>query len=283
MKNKSYYTISLLASWIGMLNHSIAQGFELPFNLEQPVQTMYVDSALREISGLSTVPGDTTLLAAIHDEAGIIYFLKKSDGTITCTIPFKSKGDFEGIEIYNKTAYAVKSDGELFVIDLMDCTNPKTKSHKTGLKKEQDIEGLCINTQTQSLVFVTKQDPKLSSQRIIYSMPLAYTDADTCMMIFQFLPEKMIATTADKKQKNYFSPSGISIDPLTGLYYLLSTASKEIAVFKQEGTLVGLFPLDKTIFAQPEGITFDQNGNLFISNEYKGADKLANIVYFKRK
>ena len=46
----------------------------------------------------------------------------------------------------------------------------------------------------------------------------------------------------------------------------------------KDGLLNAVYPLDKTMFRQPEGITFMPNGNLLISNEAKGST--ANILIF---
>jgi hypothetical protein len=53
-----------------------------------------------------------------------------------------------------------------------------------------------------------------------------------------------------------------------------------LTVFDRTGHLKNVIALDKRIFQQPEGMCFDQYGNLFISNEANGGT--ANILKFEK-
>jgi uncharacterized protein YjiK len=238
-----------------------------------------LDSTLREISGLSLVPGDSTLLAANHDEAGEVIFLRKTTGVITCKVPFRGKGDFEGIELGHKVAYAIKSDGDLYTINLSDCNKPQVTVFVTGIPKERDVESLTLDTAAQQLIFVTKEDPKQNTKRSVYAV--GAVRQEVAKLLFEIDPVALREKTGTS-HKNYFSPSGITIDPISDYLWIISSASKELAVFDRNGMCLAITKLDKEVHQQPEGICFDHLGNLYISNEAKSADQPALISYFKR-
>jgi uncharacterized protein YjiK len=260
-----------------------AQDQTVPFDLQKPTLSIILDSALREVSGLSVVPGDTSMLACIQDESGVIYFLRKTDGSVACKIPFKDKGDFEGIEVANKIAYAIKSNGDLYTIDLADCLHPKVSMYPTKVPKERDVESLAIDEVRNLLIFVTKEDPKNNQKRTVFGLDRSENRTTTAIELFSIDPIAVRAFgEAGQDAKNWFSPSGVSIDPLTRNIYIISSASRELCVFDTAGKLLSKKVLEKSIFAQPEGISFDTYGNLYISNEAKDSGRPATLLYFQR-
>ena len=80
------------------------------------------------------------------------------------------------------------------------------------------------------------------------------------------------------KLRNLFSPSGIAIHPITKNIFIISSVGKMVVEFTSEGKLQKIYSLNYSYFKQPEGISFDEKGNLYISNEAKGGK--ANILKF---
>jgi uncharacterized protein YjiK len=67
-----------------------------------------------------------------------------------------------------------------------------------------------------------------------------------------------------------FFPSGVAIHPATHDIYVISTKdTKCMAQFSHDGQLKSFTYLDKDLLEQPEGISFDPSGNLYISTEGK--------------
>ena len=64
-----------------------------------------------------------------------------------------------------------------------------------------------------------------------------------------------------------FKPSALSMNPLTNEWYILSSVNKLLVVTDKNWKVKEVYPLNKDTFNQPEGITFDADGNLYISNE----------------
>ena len=82
-------------------------------------------------------------------------------------------------------------------------------------------------------------------------------------------------------EKDYipFHPSGLAIHPKSGNIYILSSKGKTMMILSPEGKIIALEKLNKKIHTQPEGIVFDQDGTLYISNEGKKGGKGTNSVF----
>jgi len=65
---------------------------------------------------------------------------------------------------------------------------------------------------------------------------------------------------------------------VTKEWYILSAVNKALLVLDDQWKLKKTYPLDPTLFKQAEGLTFDRNGNMYISNE--GAGGNANVLLF---
>jgi len=79
-----------------------------------------------------------------------------------------------------------------------------------------------------------------------------------------------------------FGPSGIAVHPVTGEIYIVSAVGNVLIVLNRKNEIMHLQKLRKKVHQQPEGITFDQKGNLYISNEGKeGKGKILMFSYMK--
>jgi len=88
--------------------------------------------------------------------------------------------------------------------------------------------------------------------------------------------EKVVGTLKDENIT--INPSGIAIHPLTGDVFIVSAVGNTLLVLSNKGEIKYAAHLSKRGFKQPEGITFDNNGTLYIANE--GQKGKANIKVF---
>ena len=85
--------------------------------------------------------------------------------------------------------------------------------------------------------------------------------------------------SSGKKRKDPINPSGIAIHPLTGDMYITDGRNPKLLIADAGGKIKKLYQLDAKEFAQPEGISFNSGGDLFIANE--GTSQAGNILQIK--
>ena len=232
-------------------------------NTEQSFKRLILQSELNEISGLQYI--DTSTLCAIQDEKGKIYFLQIKTGKIDSSIHFHKDGDYEGIAILDSTFYILKSNGTVYKRK----GSEEVKTCNYIGSKGMEFEGLCADEKGQRLLVACKMNKKGKDHIWIYAIKTN-----------KFTYHKNEAYKISRKSSgisDHFRPSGISI--YENKIYMLSSASRELLVLSYEGDVEQLIQLDKSVFTQPEGITFDSAGKLYISNEKR--DKQASILVFK--
>lgn len=241
------------------------------YDLSKPNLTISLESpALLEISGLS--PGSQSgELLAIADESGEVFFLNAADGSIRRRIPFRDRGDFEGIELVNGVIYALKSNGEIFEIKNWEKEPIQTISYKTPLQKTNDLEGLAFDPAKNALLLACKEDPEQFGPRNVFAFSLE-TKQLAEMPVYTINPATIdsLLPPGPEDKNHAFSPSAIAVHPLRKETYLLSTALKRMVVLDAtNGKVLQVYRIDKKLIPQPEGMAFDAQGNLYISSEGK--------------
>ena len=80
--------------------------------------------------------------------------------------------------------------------------------------------------------------------------------------------------------KTGLKASALTRNPHSGEWYILSSVNKVLIVATPDWKVKSVHRLNSSIFNQPEGLAFDENQNLYISNE---GDELSagNILKFR--
>ena len=242
------------------------------YNLSQPNAIWKMPKKLNEISGIEIY---NQKIICNNDEDGDLFIFNLIHKKIERTIHFAKKGDFEDIAIKESDAFVLRSDGAIFEVKNY-MKNPQSIKYKTFLTKIDDTEGLFFDALKNRLLIACKGNSEKNSKgsRFIYEFLLEDKQLNPNPVLS--LSQKKIRSKYNIK--NHFAPSGIAIHPITKNFYVLSSVGKMLAEYTPNGKLQKVYNLNYLYFQQPEGISFDINGDLYISNEAKGGK--ANILKF---
>ena len=266
--------------------------FELPFEMIRPDKVYKMPKELKEISGISYAGKDHFL--TINDENPKLYTYDLSKEKIISEIDFGKKGDYEAVTRNNNLAYVAESNGNLKVVDLDE--KEKSNEYDPPLSSKNNVEGICYDSQKNQLLIACKgqlEEKNKKGKRGIYSFDLTKNSFDkTPFKIIDIKKEReslqpvnlydgFINNINIKSRLGKFAPSGIAIDPITRDIYIVAHRGKLLVVLDKNKNMQGIYFLSNDLFGQPEGITFDEKGNLYISNEARS--EKANIMKFSRK
>ncbi|WP_155800998.1 SdiA-regulated domain-containing protein [Pontibacter sp. BAB1700] len=233
---------------------------------------------LREVSGIGMLPDGS--MACVQDEVGTIFIYNLDQKAISQEIPFAGPGDYEGIAVAGENAYIVRSDGTLFEVVGFRNTKPTVQVYEASFPATINIEGLAYDQEHNQLLLAPKgYDPKLKAQKGIYAFSL---DSK------KFLPQPVTSISLDqvqtptkgKKQKSGYDvlqPSSLELHPTSGEFYMLDAVNNRLYVITREGQISKTVDLDKKMLRQAEGLTFGQDGALYIASE--GSKKGKGVIH----
>ena len=265
------------------------------YRLSHPEVKYVLPGKLQEVSGLGYLGHDK--IGCLQDEDGIIFIFDLLKKEVTKKIDFGKDKDYEGFDIGSESAYVLRSDGQIFEIQNFLSKKRKLKKHETHLSGKNDTEGLCNDKKNNRLLIACKGSPgkgeALKNKKAIYAFDLKknkleehpifiidveeiQTFINTGLIVKAY--ERIVRFFKPSKGQITFQPSGIAIHPETEEIYIISSVGKLLVILKPNGAISHVEKLDADLFKQPEGITFSENADLFISNE--GAGGKANILKF---
>ncbi|WP_169578115.1 SdiA-regulated domain-containing protein [Salinimicrobium xinjiangense] len=228
-------------------------------------QTWELPDALKEVSGIAFLAPNK--IACIQDEKGTIFIYDLESSSIEKEIEFAGSGDYEGIALDGSTAYVLAANGEIFRIQ--DFINePVTEAFRTSFTSENDVESLFFDTDGDRLLLMPKEKGLQSTEaKGIYVVDIkAMEMADVPLLELTFKEEMFNDLKEDNPSRSFY-PSEIARDPQTGNFIILEAKKPHLLMLDSNGDPHILHRLDPNLFPQPEGLTFDDAGNLYISNE----------------
>lgn len=260
------------------------------FDLNHPDELIKLPSKLKEISGISFLSKNK--IACVQDEKGTVFIYDIRKDKLKESIDFGSNKDYEAIANVNDTIYVLRSNGDIYEIDSLESNGVQAETYHTFLSKVNNCEGMCYDSEHHRLLIACKGRPEKGSakkhEKAVYAFDLSTkTMIDEPVLVLN--PKAIIEAAknsgrgfhiGETKGEDLFEPSEITIDTVSGNYFILSSVGKRLAVFSEGGQLICVTNLDPDIYKQPEGIAFSSTGDLVISDE--GKNGKANLVVVKR-
>jgi uncharacterized protein YjiK len=266
-----------------------------PYRLQSPDQNFALPKELTEISGIDVYK--KSRLVCVNDEKGKVYIYDVKKGELKDGVDFGKKGDYESIAVIGDTVFVLSSNGNLHRITGFETDAQSTSEIKTRLDEKNDTEGLCYDAKNYRLLIACKQNPgnNLKGVRAVYGFDLktqqlselpAYMISLEAIKSFllqtdkgKFASQELKSLLDPEKGDATFQPSEIAIHPVTDQLYLISSVGNLLLVMDRAGQILSIQSLDPSVFKQPEGLCFLENGDMYISDE--GRNGKGNILHFK--
>ena len=238
-----------------------------------------LDLKIKEISGVVYDPKNNVFICH-NDEAGKIYFLDRETKMIKEEISFAGKGDYEDIALVKGTIYILRSDGLITKI-MTDSTGKYFGAEvgKVPLAGTNDFETLYYDENRKALIAICKNcqgDTKRNVSAFAY-----YPDSSGFDIRPVFVIDAEEVKRLAPEKTSHFQPSAAAIHPVLKKLFIISSASNELVIADTDGNVESVFILSKKLFPQPEGITFKNSGDMYISNE--GITSKATLIRFSYK
>ncbi|MEO6686683.1 MAG: SdiA-regulated domain-containing protein [Dyadobacter sp.] len=249
------------------------------YDLGNP-EVFTMPEVLKEISGIAFNKGRSDSIYAIQDEDGKLFRLGWRNQK-TQHIKFGGKGDYEDLAILKDKVIILKSNGDLYTFPFADVrfeNMDKADEWKNILPKEE-YEGLYADPVSGEIFVLCKKCSQDIAEKKVSGYILKMAGGLKKTGDFGLDVEKIKAIT--KKVKKDFKPSALAKNPVTGDWFIVSGFNKVLVVADKNWQPKEVYTLSSNNFNQPEGIAFDNAGNLYISNE--GDETLdGNILEIKR-
>jgi hypothetical protein len=249
------------------------------YDFNHPVK-LVVPAGLSEISGIAFNKGDAKTIFAEEDENGRVYYMRPGDKTARFTT-FKETGDFEDMAIINGQVVMLQSKGVLFTfpVNTINKARPDQVQKAKDLLPKGEYEGL-YGSERDSKVYVLCKNcdmDKTSKQCSGFIYDLSANGQLKQSGDFRISVKHIEDMLGQDKIR--FHPSALSRSPLTGEWFILSSVNKILVVTDGNFKVRQVYKLNPDIFVQPEGMSFDVQNNLYISNEGQPLHP-ANILKF---
>lgn len=245
----------------------------------ESMEKIILSDNLEEVSGLEWI--EEGKLWAIEDESSVIFEVENKRGKITNRQKFAKNKDIEDILELDGEAWVLQSNGNLYHVKNPLTEYFSTEIYEFPLKEKRDFEAI-IKVENEPVLWIFCKVcswDKGPDQASVFAFNL---DSKK----FENEPVKVLRSSdletilnAEEKDEIKIQPSAIALHPIANTYYMLSSSDKWLMTLDLELNPIELYHLNPSVFKQPEGITFDEEGNLYISNEAQ--DGRPNMLIFQ--
>ncbi len=277
------YSIILLLSGVVACKETKVYKSPPGYDLSSP-EVYKMPAELNEISGITFINGNADTLYAEQDEEGKLFHFHPGDEK-TSHVKFAKKGDYEDLAVCNGVVIILRSNGKLltFLLNNGEKEEVDSVNEFNELLPGGEYESMYADEKTNRLYVLCKDCKDGKNMKLVngYSFKIDATGTLTTGDVFS-INEKEIEDLSNIKKIN-LKASAMAKNDLTQEWYIISAVNKMLVVTDAQWKVKSIYTLaPSSLFTQPEGIAFDSNGNLYISNE-KGTGKSATILKFPYK
>jgi uncharacterized protein YjiK len=251
-----------LASRLARLNQNLVRTADSGSNREEPLARWVLPRPLSEVSGIGLTQ-DGRLLGH-NDEAGMVFELDYRRGVVVKQFTLGKqmlREDFEAITVAGERVFMLASQGDIYEFrEGKDGDRVEFVVHDTRLGKECEFEGIAFDSTANALVLACKNIHIKAFKDFV--LLYRWNLADSTSSEIKVPMADAIGSTGWKK----FTPSDMTIDPLTGNYLLVSAQEQGMLSITPEGAVVFSRPLPKG-HPMSEGLAVTRDSILIISDE----------------
>lgn len=267
MKEMKYGIVVLLVVVINACSQRVEIKSPPGYDLNKP-EVFTMPAVLQEISGIAFKNGNADTVYAQQDEDGKVFLLKPGDKE-AAVIKFGRKGDYEDIGIHNDTVVMLRSDGTLYLFSL----NAVKDGAAGPVLEIKDVvpageyEAMYVDDNDGAIYMLCKECPGSKKSKGMNGYRVSVSANGEITTATFSIDETTIEALSGKKKIN-LKPSAITKNSQTGEWYIFSAINKMLVVTDAAWKVTAVYPLSPaSLFMQPEGIAFDRDNNLYISNE----------------
>lgn len=247
----------------------VKKEYESPagYNFNKP-EVVQMPASLAEISGHTFAEGNKENMYAIQDEDAIVYNLKQ-DGSVASETQFGKHGDFEDVAIVNNYVFILRSDGTLFNFPFSEMSVAHTNLVKElpNLVPNGEYEGMFARSDSKEIYVLCKKCEADKGQEQLSGYVLQMSDSGGLekKATYSINTTSIFEKLGSKKTK--FNPSALAFNYKTKEWFVVSSVNKALVILDESWNVKNVYKLNSSLFNQPEGIAFDADNNLYISNE----------------
>ncbi len=231
-------------------------------------QKIVMPTSLAEISGIAFYKANPDTVYAEQDEDGKVFYLKPGEHHAE-TYKFGKHGDYEDIAICNEWVIMLRSNGTLFTFPFADLHQEGTDRvvEWKDLLPKGEYEGMYADEATGQLYIICKNCPDENDKKIAKGYILQLNNQGQLSQHGNFAVDVKDIDKILGEKKIEFRPSALAQNPRTKEWYIVASIGKILVITDSNWKVTAVYKLNPALYIQPEGIAFDKNSNLYISNE----------------
>jgi len=249
------------------------------YNLSAP-KKFNMPEVLEEISGIAFHKGNPAIVYAQQDEEGKVFWGNMESKKFQSS-KFAKNGDFEDITTLGDMLILLKSNGDLYSFPIAEVQKKHAAgvTETKGLLPKGEYEGLFADEKAGLIYVLCKECKTDKNKKSTTGYTLNMDQSGYLKNVGTFQVDVSGVDKLAGRKKGTFHPSALAKHPFTNEWYMVSAINKALLVADGNFKVKAAYHLTADLFNQPEGIAFDKNGNLYISNE--GGDvQFGNILKF---